>query len=275
MLWFSGYHVSSDSVSNSPQNNWGFSSPSYPIRQLWVPLGRTYGILTLYVRCGVVGFFFFLFGTWLNLSLTFYWGGCPKTRRRQWHPAPVLLPRKSHGRRSLVGWSPWGHKESDTTERLHFHFSLSRFGEGNGNPLQCSCPENPRDRGAWWAAVSGVAQSRTRLKQLSSSSSSPKTVIHRWLLLMVEFKKRFCWFLFCLCVCAQSLSHVQLCNPIDCSLPGSSVHGIFPARILEWVAISFSRESFWPRDQTHISCVGRWIFFLPLLPPGKPHLFCL
>ena len=60
----------------------------------------------------------------------------------------------------------------DTTERLHFHFSLSCIGEGNGKPLQCSCLENPRDRGAWWAAVSGVAQSRTRLKWLSSSSSS-------------------------------------------------------------------------------------------------------
>ena len=61
--------------------------------------------------------------------------------------------------------------ESDTTESLHFHFSLSCTGEGNGNPLQCSCLENPRDRGAWWAAVYGVAQSRTRLKWLSSSSS--------------------------------------------------------------------------------------------------------
>ena len=58
-----------------------------------------------------------------------------------------------------------------TTERLHFHFSLSCIGEGNGNPLQCSYLENPRDRGAWWAAISGVAQSRTRLKRLSSSSS--------------------------------------------------------------------------------------------------------
>ena len=55
------------------------------------------------------------------------------------------------------------------TERLHFHFSLSSTGEGNGNPLQCSCLENPRDGGAWWAAVYGVAQSRTRLKRLSSS----------------------------------------------------------------------------------------------------------
>ena len=61
--------------------------------------------------------------------------------------------------------------ESDTTERLHFHFSLSCIGEGNGNPLQCSCLENPRDGGAGWAAIYGVAQSRTRLKRLSSSSS--------------------------------------------------------------------------------------------------------
>ena len=81
--------------------------------------------------------------------------------RRQWHPTPVLLPGKSHGWRSLVGCSPWSRGESDTTERLHFHFSLSCIGGGNGNPLQCSCLENPRDGGAWWAAVYGVAQSRT------------------------------------------------------------------------------------------------------------------
>ena len=72
---------------------------------------------------------------------------------------------------SVVGCSPWGCKESDTTARLHFHSSLSCIGEGNGNPLQCSSLENPRDGGAWWAAVPGVAQSRTRLKRLSSSSS--------------------------------------------------------------------------------------------------------
>ena len=88
--------------------------------------------------------------------------------RRQWQPTPVLLPGKSHGWRSLVGCSPWGRKESDMTERLHFHFSLSCIGEGNGNPLQCSCLVNPRDGGAWWAAVCGVAQSWTRLKRLSS-----------------------------------------------------------------------------------------------------------
>ena len=90
--------------------------------------------------------------------------------RGQWHLTPVLLPGKSHGRRSVVGCSPWGRK-SRTTERLHFHFLLSCIGEGNGNPLQCSCLENPRDRGAWWAAVYGVTQSRTQLKWLSSSSS--------------------------------------------------------------------------------------------------------
>ena len=82
---------------------------------------------------------------------------------------------------STLAWKiPWteepgglqaiGREESDTTERLHFHFSLSCIGEGNGNPLQCSCLEDPRDRGAWWAAVYGVAQSQTRLKYISSSS---------------------------------------------------------------------------------------------------------
>ena len=94
--------------------------------------------------------------------------------RQQWQPTPALVPGKSHGQRGLVGYSPWGHKELDTTEQLHFHFSLSCIGEGNGNPLQYSCQENPRDRGAWWAAVHGVAQSRTWLTSLSSSSS-------RWL----------------------------------------------------------------------------------------------
>ena len=85
------------------------------------------------------------------------------------HPSPVLLPGKSHEWRSLVGCSPWDCEKSDTTEWLHFHFSC--IGERNGNPIQCSCLENPRDEGAWWAAVSGVAQSWTGLKPLSSSSS--------------------------------------------------------------------------------------------------------
>ena len=87
---------------------------------------------------------------------------------------------------STLAWkTPWteepgglqsmGSLESDTTERLHFHFSLSCIREGNGNPLQCSCLENPRDGGAWWAAIYGVTQSRTRLKWLSSSSNPFQT----------------------------------------------------------------------------------------------------
>ena len=87
---------------------------------------------------------------------------------------PSTLAWKINGQRSLVGCSPWGRQELDTTERLHFHFSLSCIGEGNGNPLQCSYLENPRDGGAWWAAVYGVAQSQTQLKQLSSSGGMLK-----------------------------------------------------------------------------------------------------
>ena len=105
------------------------------------------------------------------------------------------------GRRSLEGCSPWGRWGLDATELLHFQFSLSCTGEGNGNPLQCSCLENPRDGGAWWAAVYGVAQSRTRLKRLSSSSSkthqswsmkisavSVTSLVVQWLRLHSQYK---------------------------------------------------------------------------------------
>ena len=99
------------------------------------------------------------------------------------YPEKAMAPHSS-----TLAWKiPWmeepgglqsmGSLESDTTERLHFDFSLSCIGEGNGNPLQCSCLENPRDGGAWWAAVSGVAQSRTRLKRLRSSSSSRRVSV--------------------------------------------------------------------------------------------------
>ena len=88
------------------------------------------------------------------------------------------------------------------TEWLHFHFSLLYIGKGNGNPLQCSCLENPRDGGAWWAAIYGVAQSQTWLKWLSSSSSSPV--------------REFRWLGWCSVI--QSWS--TLCNPMDCSTPG-------------------------------------------------------
>ena len=92
----------------------------------------------------------FLFFSFLSLVYSSF------IQRRQWQLTPILLPGKSHGWRSLVGCSPWGRYKSGTTERLHFHFSLSCIGEGNGNPLQCSCLENPRDGGAWYAAVHGV-----------------------------------------------------------------------------------------------------------------------
>ena len=105
---------------------------------------------------GIISFFF-------NGWVVSHW-------EMQWKPTPALLPGKSYGRRSLVGYIPWGWEELDMTELLHFHFSLSCTGEGNGNPLQCSCLENPRDGGAWWAAVYGVTQSRTRLTWLSSGN---------------------------------------------------------------------------------------------------------
>ena len=99
---------------------------------------------------------------------------------------------------------------------LHFPFSLSCIGEGNGNPLQCSCLENPRDGGAWWAAVYGVAQSQTRLKRLSSSiEECEEKVIFKKVShgnSSVHFSS------------VQSLIWVQLCNHIDCSMPGFPVH---------------------------------------------------
>ena len=88
-------------------------------------------------------------------------------QRRQWHPTPVLLPGKSHGQRSLVGCSPWGRKELDMTEWLTFTFHFHAL-EKEMATHSCSCLENPRDSGAWWAAVYGVAPSWTRLKRLSS-----------------------------------------------------------------------------------------------------------
>ena len=91
-------------------------------------------------------------------------------------PHSSTLAGKSHGQRSLVGCSPWGRWGSDKTERLHFPFSLSCIGEGNGNPLQCSCLENPRNRGASWATVYGDAQSQTRLKWLSSSLAADSSI---------------------------------------------------------------------------------------------------
>ena len=126
--------------------------------------------------------------------------------RRQWHPTPVLLPGKSHGWRSLVGCSPWGRTESNTTEQLHSHFSLSCIGEGNGSPLQCSCLENPRDGGAWWAAVYGVAQSWTWLKWLSSSMLI-NCRIQKYPLYYLFKNKFFYTLLFTIMVLSKSIFH--------------------------------------------------------------------
>ena len=98
-------------------------------------------------------------------------------QRMRWLDGITTLVNMNLGKlqelmRDWEAWLPWGHKESDMTEQLHFHFSLPCIGEGNGNPLQYCCLENPRDGGAWRAAVYGVTQSRRRLKRLSSSSSS-------------------------------------------------------------------------------------------------------
>ena len=139
-------------------------------------------------------------------------------------PTPVLLPGKSHGQRSLVGCRPWGREESGTTERLHFHFSLSCIGEGNGNPLQCSCLENPRDGGAWWAAIYGVAQSRTQLKWLSSSSSS--ILIKN--LLDKPYIHKGTYPLSCLWVSDRGPKHAGNSSPQSWVLPTTSPHNLYP-----------------------------------------------
>ena len=148
--------------------------------------------------------------------------------RRQWQPTPVLLPGKSHGWRSLVGCSPWGSLRVGHERATSL--SLLCIGEGNGNPRQCSCLENPRDGGAWWAAVYGVAQSQTWLKRLSSSSSS-KHCSNCFTIITFNLHN------FLHAKLLQSCS--TLCDPMDCSLPGSSFHGVFQARVLDWVAIAF------------------------------------
>ena len=124
--------------------------------------------------------------------------------------------------RSLVGCSPWDHEESDTTGRLHFHFSLSCIGEGNGNPLQYSCLENPRDGGAWWAVVYGVAQSQTRLKRLSSSNSSMA-----WRSFICLGKFSIIPLIYC-CCCSVAKSCLILCSPMNCSMPGFPVLHYLP-----------------------------------------------
>ena len=142
-------------------------------------------------------FFSFIFISWRLITLQYcvcrlFDDGYSDGQRRQWHPTPVPLPGKSHGQRSLVGCSPWGHEESDMTEQLHFHFSLSCIEEGNGNPLQCSCLENSRDRGAWWAAIYEVSPSRTRWKRLSSSSTLTDVRLYL-IVVLICISLIWCW----------------------------------------------------------------------------------
>ena len=152
----------------------------------------------------------------------------------------------------------------DTTEGLHFHFSLSCIGEGNGNPLQCSCLENLMDRGTWPATVCGVTKSRTQLRAHCARAHthththahthlSSKFILSLFTLLNLNFLSKYKRVS---CMRAKSFqSCLTLCDPIDCSTPGSSIHGIFQARILEWFAMPSSRESSQTRDQTHVSYI--------------------
>ena len=166
------------------------------------------------------------------------------------------LAWKPHWWRSLVGCSPWGHKETDTTEWLHLHFSLSCIGEGNGNPLQCSCLENPRHEGAWWAAVSGVAQSRTWLKRLSSSSSNQNMTqsvkyismspdIHDWINKNTQ-------------ICAGiQITYIDQCSrkEVDCDSwwPKWAMHSDSLPQTIVWVGGVILQE----RNQTNTASI-RW-----------------
>ena len=188
---------------------------------------------------------------------------------------------------SLVGCTPWGCKELDTTERLHFHFSLPCIEEGNGNPFQCFCLENPRDRGTWWAAISGAAQSQTRLKQLSSSSSrnaNQKKLVGILCVCAYLHFKYACIFSESCSFVSDSLQPHGLCS--SWNSPGQNIgvgslsilQGILSTqgsnpdlplcrqilyqlshkrspRILEWVAYPFSSRSSGPTHWTGVYCI--------------------
>ena len=135
-------------------------------------------------------------------------------RRRWWHPTPVLLPGKSHGWRSLVGCSPWGRWESDTTEQLHFHFSLSCIGEGNGNPLQCSCLENPRDGepvGLLWMGSHRVRHAWSDLAAAAAVGVKLCLVLISFSLMTNEVEYLYLWLL---AISVSSLVSIQIPTPL-------------------------------------------------------------
>ena len=183
-------------------------------------------------------------------------------------------------------------------------------GEGNRTPLQYSCLENPMGGGAWWPAVHGVAKSRARLSDFTS------TFMHwrrKWQPTPVFFpgesqgqrslvgcrlwgctdsdmteatwqqqqQQRYLYpwtsfLLLTLCVYSVAQSCPTHCDPLDCSPPGSSVHGVFQARILEWVVFSFSMGSSQPRGRTHVTpSPALAIRFFTAAPPGKLSLLTL
>ena len=204
---------------------------------------------------------------------------------------------------SALAWKiPWmeepGRLQSMRSLRVGHNWATSLWlftfiiGEGNGNPLQCSCLQNPRERGAWWAAVYGVTQSQTWLKWLSGSSSSSdlKTnpfFVHSSPTSAAEFEEsessggrgaRYLQFFKGPMMCDHSCP--TLFNRMDCSPPGSFVHGIFQIRILEWVAISSPRGSSHPKDGTRvplISSIGRQILYhcITREVPESPHMIVI
>ena len=144
-------------------------------------------------------------------------------------------------------------------------------GVENDCPLQYSCLENSMSRGAWWATVHGATKSGTWLSDWAHTW---------WFTLWICFRCTLvCYQLYmCICICVhlhtrtKSLqSWMTFCDPVDCSPPGPSVHGVLQARILEWIAISSSRGPSQLKDRTHVSCVGKHLFNTE--PPGKPDIY--
>ena len=172
-------------------------------------------------------------------------------RRRKWQPTPVFLPEKSHGQRSLAGYSPWGSKESDSTSWLNHHHSYIAQGTLLCGDLNEKEIQKRRD-------THTDTHTHTQTHTADSPGGFPGVSDSKQSALNA--------------VCVSVAQSCLLCNPMDCNLPGASVQGILQARVLEWVAISFSRGSSWLRDQTHVSCIaGR--FFISWPTREAPSIF--
>ena len=136
-------------------------------------------------------------------------------------------------------------------------------GEGNGSPLQYSCLENPMDGGAGQATIYGVARVRPDL-----ATKPPLPSMYWAILAWIQLSSKYVFLYFltkfyltkCILCMLSHFSCIWLCNPVDCILPGSSIHGILQARILEWVAMPSSRGSSQPRNQTWVSYIAGRFF---------------